>query len=46
MNQYCVYLLSGLVVIEDALHTPLTFSALIAIMFTGIGLQQKYSYLY
>ncbi len=29
-----------LVVIEDALHTPLTFSALIAIMFIGVGLQK------
>ncbi len=30
-----------LVVIEDALITPITFSALIAIMFIGIGLQRK-----
>ncbi len=30
-----------LVVIEDALTTVITFSALIAIMFIGIGLQQK-----
>lgn len=30
-----------LVVIEDALTTALTFSALIAIMFIGIGLQKK-----
>ena len=30
-----------LVVIEDALTTAITFSALIAIMFIGIGLQQK-----
>lgn len=30
-----------LVVIEDALTTPITFSALIAIMFIGIGLQKK-----
>ena len=29
-----------LVVIEDALYTPLTFSALIAIMFIGVGLQK------
>lgn len=30
-----------LVVIEDHLNTPITFSALIAIMFFGIGLQKK-----
>ena len=30
-----------LVVIEDALTTPITFSALIAVMFIGIGLQKK-----
>lgn len=30
-----------LVVIEDRLATPITFSALIAIMFIGIGLQRK-----
>ena len=30
-----------LVVIEDALKTPITFSALIAIMFIGIGLQKR-----
>ena len=30
-----------LVVIEDRLATPITFSALIAIMFIGIGLQKK-----
>lgn len=30
-----------LVVIEDNLSTPITFSALIAIMFIGIGLQKK-----
>ena len=30
-----------LVVLEDALNTPITFSALIAIMFIGIGLKQK-----
>ncbi len=30
-----------LVVVEDALTTPITFSALIAIMFIGIGLQRK-----
>ena len=30
-----------LVVIEDSLKTPITFSALIAIMFIGIGLQKK-----
>lgn len=30
-----------LVVIEDRLTTPITFSALIAIMFLGIGLQKK-----
>ena len=30
-----------LVVAEDGLTTPITFSALIAIMFIGIGLQQK-----
>ena len=30
-----------LVVIEDSLSTPITFSALIAIMFIGIGLKQK-----
>lgn len=30
-----------LVVAEDALTTPITFSALIAIMFIGIGLQKK-----
>lgn len=30
-----------LVVIEDSLATPITFSALIAIMFIGIGLQRK-----
>lgn len=30
-----------LVVAEDALTTPITFSALIAIMFIGIGLQRK-----
>lgn len=30
-----------LVVAEDALTTPITFSALIAIMFMGIGLQKK-----
>lgn len=30
-----------LVVIEDHLNTPITFSALIAIMFIGIGLQKK-----
>ena len=30
-----------LVVIEDNLKTPITFSALIAIMFIGIGLQKK-----
>lgn len=30
-----------LVVAEDSLDTPVTFSALIAIMFIGIGLQQK-----
>lgn len=29
------------VVIEDHLNTPITFSALIAIMFIGIGLQKK-----
>ena len=29
-----------LVAIEDALHTPITFSALIAIMFIGIALQK------
>lgn len=32
-----------LVVLEDKLSTPITFSALIAIMFMGIGLQQKNS---
>lgn len=30
-----------LVVMEDKLSTPITFSALIAIMFIGIGLQKK-----
>ena len=30
-----------LVVIEDALMTPITFSALIAIMFIGIGIKKK-----
>ena len=30
-----------LVVMEDKLSTPITFSALIAIMFNGIGLQKK-----
>lgn len=30
-----------LVAFEDALTTPITFSALIAIMFTGVGLQKK-----
>ena len=30
-----------LVVLEDSLTTPITFSALIAIMFIGIGLQRK-----
>ena len=30
-----------LVVVEDNLSTPITFSALIAIMFIGIGLQKK-----
>jgi len=30
-----------LVVIEDSLATPITFSALIAIMFIGIGIKQK-----
>lgn len=30
-----------LVVAEDALTTPITFSALIAIMFIGVGLQKK-----
>ena len=30
-----------LVAIEDRLNTPITFSALIAIMFIGIGLQRK-----
>ena len=30
-----------LVVLEDSLTTPITFSALIAIMFIGIGLQKK-----
>lgn len=30
-----------LVVVEDALQTPITFSALIAIMFIGIGLKKK-----
>lgn len=35
----CVSLL--LVSAEDALKTPITFSALIAIMFIGIGLKQK-----
>ena len=30
-----------LVVIEDSLYTPITFSSLIAIMFIGIGLQKK-----
>lgn len=30
-----------LVVLEDALDTPITFSALIAVMFIGIGLKQK-----
>ena len=30
-----------LVVIEDSMHTAITFSALIAIMFIGIGLQKK-----
>lgn len=30
-----------LVVLEDSLKTPITFSALIAIMFIGIGLKQK-----
>ncbi len=30
-----------LVVLEDSLSTPITFSALIAIMFIGIGLQKK-----
>ncbi len=30
-----------LVVLEDSLTTPITFSALIAIMFIGIGLRQK-----
>lgn len=29
------------VVMEDKLSTPITFSALIAIMFIGIGLQKK-----
>lgn len=37
----CVSLL--LVVSEDALATPITFSALIAIMFIGIGLNKKKS---
>ena len=32
---------SFLVVIEDTLMTPITFSALIAIMFIGIGLKKK-----
>lgn len=32
-----------LVVIEDALTTAITFSALIAIMFVGVGLQKKRS---
>lgn len=35
----CISLL--LVVIEDSLKTPITFSALIAIMFIGCGLQKK-----
>lgn len=35
----CISLL--LVVIEDALTTPITFSALIAIMFVGIGIKKK-----
>ncbi len=30
-----------LVVMEDSLNTTITFSALIAIMFIGIGLQKK-----
>ena len=30
-----------LVYIEDSMHTPITFSALISIMFIGIGLQKK-----
>lgn len=30
-----------LVVLEDALTTPITFAALIAVMFIGIGLQQR-----
>lgn len=30
-----------LVVLEDTLDTPITFSALIAVMFIGIGLKQK-----
>lgn len=30
-----------LVVLEDSLTTPITFSALIAIMFIGVGLQKK-----
>ena len=30
-----------LVVMEDSLNTAITFSALIAIMFIGIGLQKK-----
>lgn len=30
-----------LVVFEDSLNTPITFSALIAIMFIGIGIQKK-----
>ena len=31
-----------LVAAEDSLATPITFSALIAIMFIGIGLQKDY----
>jgi len=30
-----------LVYMEDSMHTPITFSALISIMFIGIGLQKK-----
>lgn len=30
-----------LVFLEDSMHTPITFSALISIMFIGIGLQKK-----
>lgn len=32
-------------VIEDSLTTPVTFSALIAIMFIGVGMQKKYDVL-